>query len=205
MTMTIDADLASVVRFYEERLGMHGTTAPGVGWRDETSHRLRFAKLATAIEDGEGGRIADLGCGYGAFHDYLRNLGVRIERFVGYDISRRMLAEARRRVPAGEFVYGDAIDREVDFAFACGTFHARMQVEETDWRRLILRALDSMDECAVRGFAFNMLTTYVDYKDPENYYGDPCDFFDHCKRQYGRKVALLHDYPLHEWTIVVRK
>ena len=36
------------------------------------------------------------------------------------------------------------------------------------------------------------------------YYGDPSFFFDHCKREHSRHVALLHDYGLWEWTIVVR-
>jgi hypothetical protein len=37
------------------------------------------------------------------------------------------------------------------------------------------------------------------------YYADPCAIFDLCKRRYSRNVALLHDYGLYEFTIVVRK
>ena len=202
---TGEAPWISVARYYERTFEQHGATAPGVGWRDATTHRLRFAKLASVIEDGNGGRIADLGCGYGAFYDYLCETGLSLERFIGYDICEEMLAEARRRVPGGEFFFGDRVDREVDFAFACGTFNARMDVAEADWQRHVLKALDSMNEFTVRGFAFNMLSTYVDYRHPENYYANPCDFFDHCKRGYAQRVTLLHDYPLHEWTIVVRK
>jgi len=29
--------------------------------------------------------------------------------------------------------------------------------------------------------------------------------FDYCKRTYSRDVALLHDYGLYEFTILVRK
>jgi hypothetical protein len=48
------------------------------------------------------------------------------------------------------------------------------------------------------------------YSDPERmrahlYYADPCRLFDHCKRRYSRHVALLHDYGLYEFTILVRK
>jgi hypothetical protein len=64
-----------------------------------------------------------------------------------------------------------------------------------------------MDRAACKGFAFNCLTTY---SDPERlrddlYYGDPCYYFDLCKRLYSRHVALLHDYGLWEFTIIVRK
>jgi hypothetical protein len=55
-----------------------------------------------------------------------------------------------------------------------------------------------------RGFAFNLFTTYVDWKEDHLYYGDPGFFFDFCKRELSRSVALLHDYPLWEWTMVVR-
>ena len=37
------------------------------------------------------------------------------------------------------------------------------------------------------------------------YYADPCALFDRCKRCYSRNVALLHDYDLYEFTILVRK
>jgi hypothetical protein len=37
------------------------------------------------------------------------------------------------------------------------------------------------------------------------YYTDPTWAFDLCKRRYSRHVALLHDYGLYEFTILVRK
>jgi SAM-dependent methyltransferase len=197
--------LAPIVRDYEEILAAHGATPPGVGMHDERDHRLRFEKLTTLIEDGNGGTIADLGCGYGALYSYLREAGIRVDRYIGYDISGAMLAEARRRVPEGEFVLASAIDRDVDFAFAGGIFNVRMQIDDAEWLRHVDATLDNMNEFAKRGFAFDLLSIYVDYRNPLLYYGDPCRFFDRCKRRYSRKVALLHDYPLYEWTILVRK
>jgi hypothetical protein len=37
------------------------------------------------------------------------------------------------------------------------------------------------------------------------YYADPMKLFDHCKKKYSKKVAILHDYPLYEFTLLVRK
>ncbi len=53
---------------------------------------------------------------------------------------------------------------------------------------------------------FNCLTSYSDpeKKRDELYYADPCALFDMCKRRYSRQVALLHDYGLYEFTILVR-
>jgi hypothetical protein len=51
-----------------------------------------------------------------------------------------------------------------------------------------------------------MLTKYsdADRMRGDLYYGDPAFFFDHCKRSFSRNVALLHDYGLYEFTILVR-
>jgi hypothetical protein len=74
------------------------------------------------------------------------------------------------------------------------------------WRQFILDTLNIIARSSGRGFAFNMLTSY---SDPDKmrqdlYYGDPCWFFDYCKRTFSRDVALLHDYGLYDWTIAVK-
>ena len=40
---------------------------------------------------------------------------------------------------------------------------------------------------------------------PYLYYADPLFLFDYCKKKYSKSVALLHDYGLYEFTILVRK
>ena len=54
---------------------------------------------------------------------------------------------------------------------------------------------------------YNLLTKYSDKEFMQSYlyYADPCALFDLCKRRYSRHVALLHDYGLYEFTILVRK
>lgn len=54
-----------------------------------------------------------------------------------------------------------------------------------------------------------MLTKYSDAdrmaERPDLFFGDPLFFFDFCKRNFSRNVALLHDYGLYDFTILVRK
>jgi len=52
-----------------------------------------------------------------------------------------------------------------------------------------------------------MLTKYPDAARMRSdlYYADPGFFFDYCKRNFSRNVALLHDYNLYDFTILVRK
>jgi len=199
------ADLQPIVRLYEESLEQHGLKPLGVGWRDEDSHLLRFDKLATVIDVGERSSINDLGCGYGALHDYLISRGIKVSVFRGYDISDKMLEQAKIRVPHGDFRKSSVLDETADYSFASGIFNVRLQEGEANWLGHIERTLDNLFQHSSRGFAFNLLSTYVDYREPHLYYGDPLHFFDYCKRRYSRRVSLLHDYPLFEWTITVRK
>jgi hypothetical protein len=64
-----------------------------------------------------------------------------------------------------------------------------------------------MSKLSIRGFSFNVLTKYIDHEfmRPHLYYADPCYLFDYCKRNFGSGVALLHDYDLNDFTIIVRK
>jgi hypothetical protein len=64
-----------------------------------------------------------------------------------------------------------------------------------------------MASLATRGLAFNVLTLYSDpeHRRRELHYADPLALFDFCKKELAPRVALLHDYPLYEFTILVRK
>jgi hypothetical protein len=57
-----------------------------------------------------------------------------------------------------------------------------------------------------RGFAFNMLTRYADADRmrPDLYYGDPGSWLTYCLDRFSRHAAILHDYPLYEFTLFVR-
>jgi hypothetical protein len=64
-----------------------------------------------------------------------------------------------------------------------------------------------MNDLAIRGMAFNFLTKYSDaeFMRPDLYYADPCFFFDYCKKNFSKNVALLHDYKIYDFTILIRK
>jgi SAM-dependent methyltransferase len=201
-------DLSDVSNLYSDNIVKHGISSQAVGWRDADSHRLRFEKLAAVLDrDGDPVVVNDLGCGYGAFYDYLSERQFKIEKFRGYEISEPMLQQARERVarPGVELLRGSSIEQEADYSFACGIFNVRFGRSEQGWHDYILATLDNLNAFSRKGFAFNLLTSYVDWKEEHLHYADPLFFFDHCKRKYSRHVALLHDYPLWEWTILVRR
>jgi SAM-dependent methyltransferase len=207
--MEPDVILDRVERYYTGRFAEHGPTAQGVDWNSPESQELRFEQLLRVCEDAEGPfSLNDYGCGYAALVPYLERRGIAA-RYRGFDISPPMLEHARReyeRPPEVIFVDREDELERADFTVASGIFNVKLETPEDKWENYILRTLDRIAELSTSGFAFNMLTSY---SDPEKvrrdlYYGDPRVLFDRCKRRYSPHVALLHDYGLWEFTMIVR-
>jgi hypothetical protein len=204
----IQKTLHNIADLYTSSLKEHGQTAQGVGWGDAEKHNIRFDQILYLFNNATGNiSINDLGAGYGAFYYYLINAGYKISCFNAYDISQEMLNEAQQNLidDCAHFYNKDQIDTLCDFSVASGIFNVRFQEDHDIWTNYILKTLHNLNDYSRKGFAFNILTSYVDWKDDKLYYADPCFFFDYCKKEFGQQVTLLHDYPLWEWTMIVRK
>lgn len=197
-------DLSPIRKLYDDSLEKHGATAAGVGWGDAVKHRIRFDNLAKLINVPGPVTVNDLGCGYGAFLEYLSENEFDVGEFRGYDISARMIDLARSRHPTFEWFTESRLDRMADYSFASGIFNVPMGTNEDVWRNFVEGTIAELARHSRKGFAFNLLSTYVDYRAPNLFYGDAAYYFDLCKRKHGKNVALLHDYPLYEWTLLVR-
>jgi SAM-dependent methyltransferase len=202
--------LREVERYYTGRLQEHGATARGVDWNSEESQRLRFKQLARLWEhdrEGDDLSVIDFGCGYGALLEYLHDHGGTFE-YHGFDISEAMIREANARRLGGRAWFTSNLSdlTRADYVVASGVFNVKLKADAEVWDEYMTRTIETMATLAIRGFAFNALTSY---SDPEKrredlYYADPLRWFDHCKRKHSRFVTLLHDYPLYEFTILVR-
>jgi SAM-dependent methyltransferase len=206
--VNFDSITAKVARYYSDRLREHGTTARGVDWNSEESQVLRFLQLARLLPVDEAYSVVDYGCGYGAVLEFLEGRGDRFD-YQGYDISKAMVDQARREHGSAQRRFTTAEDdlESADFAIASGIFNVKLDTTVDDWSDYVTDTLRRIDRLGNRGFAFNMLTSYsdADRMRPDLFYGDPCRYFDHCKRTFSKQVALLHDYGLYEFTILVRK
>jgi SAM-dependent methyltransferase len=201
--------LRRVSDYYSNKLALHGTTARGVDWNSAESQQLRFAQLAKLLPSDAAFSLNDIGCGYGALYDYLLDQEYDV-RYRGYDVSPAMVQAARkmpRPAPRPVFVSTSAALRKSDYAVASGLFNVRLDVAKSEWRAYVDSIIGLLHRTSRRGFAFNCLTSYSDprRRRADLYYGDPRRFFHHCVSRYSRHVALLHDYGLFEFTILVRK
>jgi hypothetical protein len=194
--MTAAGLLREVRAYYTNLLAEHGPTPRGVDWNSAESQKTRFEQLLGVCPRGGPFRLGDYGCGYGALYDYVQRAGFECH-YRGYDIGD----------PRAVFNGDEGALAGSDYVVASGVFNVKLGSELPEWEAYVRATIDRLAGLARRGFAFNALTSYAD---PERmradlYYADPCFLFDYCKRRFSKNVALLHDYGLCEFTILVRR
>jgi SAM-dependent methyltransferase len=206
--MSGDAISAAVRRHYEAALAAHGTTAKGVDWKDEEGQRLRHLQFLRLVASDRDAAVLDFGCGYGDFLSFLRSHGHR-GRYIGVDIAPAMLQAAHTLHGAGldrVFRLAAAPPEPADYVVASGIFNVIRGADLPTWARYVDVTIGALAQNARRGFGFNMLSLN---SDPERrradlFYADPTAMLAEMIARYGRHVALLQDYGLWEFTLLVR-
>ena len=201
--------LENINHYYTDKIKIYGATPKGVDWNGEESQFVRFEQLSKIINK-DIFSINDIGCGYGKYFEFLQN---RFSNFnyYGFDLSQEMIKNAKSLYSnkGGGFMQVDNLKNieKADYSVASGIFSVKMEHNESEWLSYILDTLEKMNDKSNNGFSFNMLPKYSDkeYMKDNLYYADPLFIFDYCKRNFSKQVALLHDYGLYEFTILVKK
>jgi len=206
--MKNDRLLDPVKNFFTLKFEQIGARPEGVDYNSENAQTLRFEQFERLFDSQRYFSLNDYGCGYGALAEYLKQKDYKVQ-YHGYDISAKMIDYAIQSIPKNEnwkFTCNVNELCSADFTIACGVFNLKFDADLQTWIDYILDSLSSIASISKHGFGFNMLTKYSDADKMRSdlYYGDPLYFFDYCKQQFSRNVALLHDYELYDFTILVR-
>jgi SAM-dependent methyltransferase len=201
-------NLDHVKSYFEKRIREHGASPRGSDWNSETSQNIRFDQLLKVVES-QTFSLLDYGCGYGALADYLETKGFTAE-YYGYDILESAIETARqahRGKPRRSFFTEKRQLPVCDYTVASGIFNFRGEQSFEEWTEYVLEVLNEFNQLSRRGFSSNFLTKYsdADKMRPDLYYADPLFLFDYCKCNFSRNVALLHDYRLYDFTLLIRK
>lgn len=209
--MSMDETQKKLSEYFAEKLEEFGATPKGVDYNGPESQERRFEQLVKVIDPARPFSVMDYGSGYGAMFDFLSRKGWQFE-YYGVDLIEKMVVAGRelyKDFPNAHFTTDENEAPRVDYLLSGAIFNIKLDETYDGWQEFVVRTLSRMNALCSKGFAFNMLTKYSDAdrmaQRPDLFYGDPLFFFDHCKRNFSRNVALLHDYGLYDFTILVRK
>ncbi|HET9915252.1 MAG TPA: class I SAM-dependent methyltransferase [Anaerolineales bacterium] len=201
-------NLDHVKSYFDKRIQEHGASPRGSDWNSETSQNTRFDQLLKVVET-QSFSLLDYGCGYGALADYLESKGFDAD-YYGYDILESAIETARQahaKKTRRAFFTNRSQLPVCDYTVASGIFNFRGEQSFEEWTEYVIGVLNEFNQLSQRGFSSNFLTKYsdADKMRPDLYYADPLFLFDYCKRNFSKNVALLHDYRLYDFTLIVRR
>jgi SAM-dependent methyltransferase len=174
---------------YRSLLAEHGDSPQAAQYSSQSSQERRFELLAE-IGDLRNKKILDFGCGTGQLGSYLGNRGIEFEYF-GTDIVNEFLTLCRNKFPEGHFEEFSSLSHlKFDYIFVSGVFN-NLRSDNSQFYMNTIRQLFSM--CNI-GLSFNMMSNYVDYKDPGLFYEYPENVFRFLKLEVTPFVTLRNDY-----------
>ncbi len=139
-------------RYYNEVVERHGVSAQGVHWNSQETQYKRFEILLEMIDITEEERVVDVGCGFADLYLYMQEKSIAARSYVGLEIMKSMVVEARKRVPCEiktcDVLY-DPLPK-ADYYICSGA----MNILTRDETQLFIKRCFEMSE---KGFVFNML------------------------------------------------
>jgi SAM-dependent methyltransferase len=207
---SVDQALQGLRDFFDKTIKTHGADPKGVDWKSEESQFVRFAQLLKIHPDkSQPFSIIDYGCGYGALVKFLVESGYDFT-YTGYDMTPSVVETAQKTfdLPTCTWTTDLSSVQPADYVVGSGLFNMKFKDTPADaWYQHMLDTIRAMWDLSKTGLAFNALTSYsdVEFMREDLYYPDPLQVFDFCKRNLSKQVALLHDYGIYDFTILVRR
>lgn len=201
--------------FYLGKFKTFGDDPRSLSWSDKKTQLLRFKRITELFkyENSHSFSVHEVGCGLAHFKEFLNTLCLNCI-YSGSDIIPDFIEHNRRKYPQCDFLVQnialdyDHIDKTIkgkDYYCISGTFYTKEDNSVKEWETFVFKSLSNMFEMAKKGIAFNFLTSYSNFYDKKLYYADPKKMIDWCLKNLSRFIAIFHDTPLYEFTVVVYK
>lgn len=200
---SLDIDKKIINNFFNTISKEYKIGPKAVGWSSTDSQRLRF-KILTEIGNLEGKTILDVGCGLGAFYEFLIASHILIKQYVGIDINEKNIEKAKKIHPRAHFgvcdLSEDPLDQTFDYVFESGIFNLNIPHWETYTYTLLKKMYD---HCTV-GVGANFLSCFAkNPSDTDNvvYYADPSTVLNCVTTKITPWVILKQNYKVNDFTL----
>jgi ubiquinone/menaquinone biosynthesis C-methylase UbiE len=193
-------DVSHVIQRYQRRIAEHGATFASLNSGGEEKQAMRHSVHASALR-GERPSILDVGCGLGDFYRYLRGKNLECS-YHGYDIVPEYIAECQRVYPQAKFevrnIFVDGMEGSYDMIVMSQVLNNRYQ--KSDNLQVMQRALQLAFQHTRVSVSIDMLSTYVDFRNPDLFYYSPEEIFRMAKA-IAPRVLIRHDYRAFEFSV----
>ena len=201
-------------KHYQATFDLYGPCSSGVDWGSDDSrarirHQVMSDIIPTNINATAPFSILDIGCGFGAFVDELKQRDSNASfQYFGIDIVESMVSEAKKRHPQHQFFNDDFLvwdpPCQFDYVTCNGVLTQKLQATDEEMREYSEQILLKMFALARHGIAFNCMTTNVNYRKSNIYYRNPIDFMQWTLANLSDRVKLNSAYGIrYEYTIFV--
>ena len=203
----------AIVSSCEQDLDRYGDTYQGVGWTKSQKHAdLRYRVMLELVRRPPTGRVTllDVGCGASHLYDYMLAHGVSDIDYSGLDLSSKFLAMSSRKHPAVTYYHADLLDEQTrvpsfDYVVLNGLFNYRGTASHDTMWTYMQALLRRVAQIARVGFAFNVMTKYLDWERDDLFHLPLDTMAAFISRDISRAFVVRHDYGLFEYTVYVYK
>lgn len=188
------------IEYFGNRVATYGVDVRSLNWGSKISQHKRFSILAE-VGNLDGQSVLDVGCGIGDLLEWFEEEKISVN-YSGIDITPKMVDVARQRFPHACFDVVDLLDSETifenryDYVFASGIFTYR----DYDAFGFLQAMVQKMFSLATVAVAFNTLSVWSEFQEPQEFYADPLQVVSFC-RTLTPWVVLKHDYHRGDFSI----
>ena len=193
---------AWIADYYSALVRRYGHDPRACDYGRAESQQIKYRVLAEVMPL-DNSSVLDVGCGFADFAAFLRQRFAGV-RYTGIDLCPDMVDEAKRIHADLDLRVANiadvAIDRRFDVVMANGIFYLLGDQPVPIMRQIIER----MFSLATKAVAFNSLSAWTRDHGHEEFYADPLQTIEFCKR-LTPWVVLRHDYHPRYFTVYLYK
>ena len=178
---------------YSRRFEKFGPTAKGVFWASTTRQERRFEIILNEIQKISQNHIvleiADIGCGYGSFADYLnRNHDKSKFNYEGFDINPKFIKHCHSKFSKENlrFKIDSKPSSKKDFVTMSGTYNLATTTNVSLWEQYLFSCLSECWSYTKTAMIFNLQTSKKSKISSQNiYYANASKVLDFCVSKLG--------------------
>lgn len=208
MSQSIDIEIAEI---YNERFLKLGPVPEASMWY---SRKRQFARFDVIIEQirllatNETVTITDIGCGYGAFLEFLLERKFpNAWRYYGHDLSQEVVEFCKKKYShRGSFYTGSVPTIKSDFIIMSGTYNFFPSHDYNAWREYFHKSLNLYWPKIKRAMIFNLQTADKEkITDAGIVYSSKIAIESFCKSNFGNVSVITNPIIPRDVTFVLKK